>query len=221
MLIFVSTDPDQYLTSYHTNNQFEPMLQVVQDSDTIDISKLAAYKVVRQDDGKDHLVFDEDRWAEIDAANKKDEAVKDGNSLFEDLTKQYVLDTASDENAYRMRYLYESWKPDTAYITGDRRLYGDNLYKCKQNHTSEAQHTPDLIPAIWDLISKDGAAGTKDNPIIIPEPFSSMEYVKGKYYKEGDTLYLMNRQGMEDGETISLTYKPSALVGHYFEEVTE
>lgn len=36
-----------------------------------------------------------------------------------------------------------------------------------------------------------------------------MEYVKGKYYKEGEVLYLMNRDGMEDGDKVSLTYKPS------------
>ena len=48
-----------------------------------------------------------------------------------------------------------------------------------------------------------------------------MEYVKGKYYKEGEVLYLMNRDGMEDADKVSLTYKPSQLVDHYFKIVTE
>ncbi len=46
-----------------------------------------------------------------------------------------------------------------------------------------------------------------------------MVYVKGKYYLEDDKKYLMNRQGMEDGEEISLTFKPSQLIGQYFKLV--
>ena len=34
-------------------------------------------------------------------------------------------------------------------------------------------------------------------------------------------LYIMNREGMDDGESVSLTYKPSALVGQYFEIVEQ
>ena len=75
------------------------------------------------------------------------------------------------------------------------------------------------MPALWDIINPDKNNGTIDNPIVVPETVSSMVYVKGKYYLEGDTLYLMNRQGMNDGDEISLTYKPSQLIGHYFEVV--
>ena len=122
----------------------------------------------------------------------------------------------TDEQALTVKELYGQWEANVAYKTGDRRNYGENLYKCKQTHTSEAQHTPDLIPALWDIIYPENY-GTIENPVIIPEEVSSMVYVKGRYYKEGETLYFMNREGMEDGEQISLTYKPSQLVGQYFE----
>ena len=36
---------------------------------------------------------------------------------------------------------------------------------------------------------------------------------------ENGTIYLMNRQGMADGESIVLHYTPSQLVGQYFEVV--
>ncbi len=128
-----------------------------------------------------------------------------------------IASTFSDEQAVKCILLFEEWIPDIDYVTGDRRRYNNNLYKCKQNHTSEAQHTPDLIPALWDLINPDSAKGTIDNPIPIPEPFTSMVYVNGKYYIEDGVIYLMNRVGMTDGEEISLTFKPSALIGQYFE----
>lgn len=220
MNVYVTVDSGQNITDYYTSKKFAPMIEVIQDDPVIDVSKLGAYKVERKDDGKDHLVFDASKWAEVEAKQKKEQAFVDGTNLLNDLATAYVLESASDEDAYKMRYLYELWKPETEYKIGDRRQHKDNLYKCKQNHTSEKQFTPDLIPALWDIVGDDNR-GTESNPIIIPEDFSSMEYVKGKYYLEGDVLYIMNREGMDDGETVSLTYKPSALVGQYFEIVEQ
>ena len=56
-------------------------------------------------------------------------------------------------------------------------------------------------------------AGTIDDPIPAA---AGMEYTKGLYYIEGETVYLMSREGMEDGESITLAYLPSQLVGQYF-----
>ena len=134
----------------------------------------------------------------------------------------YVLsiltETFSDERALLCVDFFEEWKPGTKYIVGDRKRVGDILYKCKQDHTSQSIYPPNLISAIWDIVGNE-EQGTKDNPTIVPDEFSSMVYVKGKYYLDKDVLYLMNRQGMKDGEEISLTHRPSQLVGHYFEVV--
>ena len=46
-----------------------------------------------------------------------------------------------------------------------------------------------------------------------------MEYIKGKYYAENESIYLMNRQGMAEGESVTLYYLPSQLVGIYFEKI--
>lgn len=144
--------------------------------------------------------------------------IQEARIKLNDIIIRNVLNTINYADAYEVRYLYDPWKPDTDYEVGDRRLNGDILYKCKQKHTSQAIYPPNLIPAIWDIIAKDHQ-GTIDDPIPIPEPFSSMEYVKGKYYIEDGVIYLMNRPGMEDGKSISLTYKPSQLIGHYFKVV--
>lgn len=206
------------IVEFSSFSQGYALTEVIVDDPSVDLSKMQGYKVERQSDGKDHLMFDQARYEEYVAKQNKSKAVESGTDLMHDLTAQYILKTASDTDAYKMRYLYESWKKDTDYEVGDRRLYGDNLYKCKQKHTSQEQYPPDLVPALWDIVGEDNR-GTLTNPIIIPDDFSSMEYVKGKYYKEGDVLYLMNREGMNDGEAVSLTYKPSALVGQYFKIV--
>ena len=61
-------------------------------------------------------------------------------------------------------------------------------------------------------------AGTLEDPIPVPETVQTagMEYEKGKYYSEAGTIYLMDRQGMEEGEKVTLYFAPSALVGQYF-----
>lgn len=119
-----------------------------------------------------------------------------------------------DASAIEVRTLYDEWAVDTAYEVGDRRYYPptDKLYKCAQAHTSQANWTPDVVPAMWTVIDVEHA-GTIDDPI---PAVSGMEYVKGKYYSEDGTIYLMNREGMADGESIVLHFLPSQLVGQYF-----
>lgn len=94
-----------------------------------------------------------------------------------------------------------------------------NLYKLScDDQTAEgtqilADWNPKDAQAIWTAIDIEHA-GTQEDPIPAA---AGMEYVKGKYYIENGTIYLMNREGMQDGESIALQYLPSQLVGQYFE----
>lgn len=195
--------------------------EAILDDPLIDLSKLNRYTLQRNEmDGKMHLILDEDHYMNIVKEKEKVDAIKAGKEKEKELRSNIILEMASDKDAYTMRYLYDEWMPDQTYITGDRKLYNDLLYKSKQDHISQSQYPPNLIPALWDIITDENTnQGTIENPIIVPETVSSMVYVKGKYYKEADTIYLMNREGMSDGEEISLTFKPSQLVGHYFKVV--
>ena len=49
--------------------------------------------------------------------------------------------------------IYPVWEIGTAYAVNDRRRYGANLYKCVQAHTSQADWTPDAVPALWVKVS--------------------------------------------------------------------
>lgn len=49
--------------------------------------------------------------------------------------------------------IYPTWEIGAAYATNDRRRYGANLYKCVQAHTSQADWTPDAVPALWVKVS--------------------------------------------------------------------
>lgn len=124
--------------------------------------------------------------------------------------------TATDEIAAKAADLYPVWRPDAHVKAGDRFTYEGILWKCITEHDTQADRAPSINTAsLWTAINVEHV-GTVDDPIPVPEQLTSFEYAWGKYYKEGETLYLCNRQGGKDGDTYTLAYKPSALVGQYF-----
>lgn len=123
--------------------------------------------------------------------------------------------TVDDETALTGKELYPVWAENISVSVNDRYQYNNKLYKCVQAHTTQADWTPDKTPALWSVIDVTHA-GTIEDPIPASR---GMEYVKGLYYIENNVIYLMNRQGMQDGESVVLQYMPSELVGQYFEIV--
>lgn len=55
----------------------------------------------------------------------------------------------TDEQAAKVPDLYPAWEPAEAVQPGDRRSYGGKLYKAVQAHTTQADWTPDAVPALW------------------------------------------------------------------------
>ena len=126
--------------------------------------------------------------------------------------------TLDDETALTGVELFPMWTIGRAYAVGDRGQHGGILYKCVQAHTSQADWTPDAVPALYTVI--DAAhTGTQDDPIPAER---GTEYVYGLYYSDSEDgkLYLCQRAGEAAGGTVVLHYMPHELVGNYFVEVT-
>ena len=212
MIVYIKIDDTNKIIECDTNN-FDGYIEIEIDEELFNSGKiLNCY----YHDGE--VVFDEVDYNDLQNQFDERKKISEAKARLEQIMLDNTLLSLDDKTAREVRYLFDKWEPDKDYITGDRKRYDDNLYKCKQDHKSQAQFTPDLIPALWDIIAEE-QQGTIDDPIIVPDTISSIVYVKGKYYLEDSVLYLMNREGMADGEEISLTFKPSQLVGHYFEIV--
>ena len=112
-------------------------------------------------------------------------------------------DGVDDQTAVRAKELYEPWKAEemidgiavaVAYNVGDRRTYTYpdgklKLIKCRQAHTAEAHHKPDLIPALWEVINEEHTGTLKD-----PIPYDqNMVVYKDKYYTYDEVLYICTR----------------------------
>lgn len=140
---------------------------------------------------------------------------------------QTALTYLTDEQALTVKSLVPNWKDDpTGYeYSMDnpldlRRNHNNGLWKLKKSHAKQADWYPGSNPTLWEQIV-EGHAGTSEDPIPVPDSVttSGFTYVYGKYYKEGEEIYLAKREGKNDGEEETLYFAPSALIGQYFEKV--
>lgn len=53
----------------------------------------------------------------------------------------------------------EAWEPHHTYLVGDRVSFGDHTYWCVQGHTSLPTWQPDVVPALWLVVSEPGPDG--------------------------------------------------------------
>ena len=135
------------------------------------------------------------------------------------LVAQLQAQALTDAQAITVKAIYPAWSPDGVQYPVDYKVvHNDVLYKCLQEHTSQASWAPGVAPSLWTAVATGEDAGTLEDPIPVPETVTTagFEYEKGKYYSEGGTVYLMDRQGMEAGDKITLYFAPSALIGQYF-----
>lgn len=105
---------------------------------------------------------------------------------------QTAINYLPDEEAETVTDLFPEWQIGVSYTIGTRIQYGSKLYKVRQAHTSQADWTPDITPALYELIDASHS-GTIDDPI----PFETgMAIEQGKYYTQYEVKYLCTRDSI-------------------------
>ena len=72
--------------------------------------------------------------------------------------RPYIEKAASsltDEDALQAVELFPQWVVEYAYVVGERLQYNGVLYRVVQAHTSQADWTPDITPALFVVVSLD------------------------------------------------------------------
>lgn len=64
-----------------------------------------------------------------------------------------AAESLTDDDALDGVELFKPWQTDTAYVAGERLRYADKLYRVVQAHTSQADWTPDITPALYTDIA--------------------------------------------------------------------
>ena len=108
--------------------------------------------------------------------------------------------------------LFPVWKPDTDYEAGKRLRHGEQLWRTRQAHRSQAAYPPSIYTAsLYEIVERPGQGDTPSNPI----PYNNnMKLKKGKYYSQNGVVYICTR------DTINPVYADLyELIEIYVEEV--
>lgn len=138
--------------------------------------------------------------------------------------------TNTDAQAVEVKGLYADWEDDPDGYTYDvqnqkdkRRNFGGFLWNLNKNHQKQKDRFPGAEPTLWTQLV-EGYEGSYSDPIPVPDSVnvSGFEYEYGKYYIENELVYLCKRGGVLNPESMygqkeKLYFKPSALIGQYFE----
>lgn len=66
------------------------------------------------------------------------------------------IDTLTEADAVELAPLFDPWQAGETVAVGDIRSYDGTLVVCVQGHTTQADWTPDVVPALW-TIKRDAA----------------------------------------------------------------
>lgn len=86
-----------------------------------------------------------------------------------------LRESASDADALNAVAIYPAWREDVPYTTGQRVRHDGTLYKVLQDHTSQADWTPEAAPSLFTKV-------LIPDPETIPEweqPDSTNPYMQG------------------------------------------
>ena len=113
----------------------------------------------------------------------------------------WFAQSLNEEQAMEICGVYDAWKPDTAYVTGEYITYGENsvgdaqLYKVVQAHTSQADWTPDVTASLYTPIGL-----TEDGYPIWAQPTGAHDaYNAGDIVEYNGILY----KSLIDGNTFA------------------
>lgn len=97
-------------------------------------------------------------------------------------------ESLTDEAAQDVPYLFEPWEVDREYKAGDRKRYGDTLYKCLQGHTSQPDWTPDVAVSLWVRVDDPSV----EWPEWVQPTGAQDAYAKGAKVSHNDKHWVSN-----------------------------
>ena len=102
-----------------------------------------------------------------------------------------LRETASDADALHAVAIHPAWRDGAAYATGRRVRHDSTLYKVLQDHTSQADWTPDAAPSLFAKV-------LIPDPDVIPEweqPDSTNPYSAGDKVTHNGKTWVSNIDG--------------------------
>lgn len=215
----------QQIAVYENYTEFQYVKEETGGIFEVEMRQTAADQKIRLDELESAA---KDQKKEIDQIKKQIE--EGGTGVDQSLVTAAIVvarenaQALPDTKALEAKALYDTFDhlveiEYTAEKQGFKFRDGDDLYKTAQdNVTFQAQYRPGQGTESLYTHIDEAHAGTQEDPIPAK---ANMEYEYGKYYSEGDVIYLCKRGGVQNpeemyGQKVTLQYLPSALIGQYF-----
>lgn len=99
-----------------------------------------------------------------------------------------AAESLTDEDALEAVELFPSWATGVSYTADERVSYADKLYRCVQSHTSQADWTPDVTPALWTEVPKPGEIPVWKQPTGAQDAYMTGDKVH--YPTKDDPVYI-------------------------------
>lgn len=148
---FILDENEKFITDYliPAKDMMKSFQEAEFDDEVFYPDKIQGYKI-EYIDCVPHASFSQELWDEYQKSLETDAKEEEAQAVFDELAKAYTLASASDADAYKMRYLYDEFDPNGhAYKSGDRFLYEDKFYKVLLNHKSQADWTPYTASSLY------------------------------------------------------------------------
>lgn len=99
----------------------------------------------------------------------------------------------TNNESLAVKKLFPVWKEDLGEVKqGEKYQLNDKLYKVVQDHTTQANWSPEKQSSLWEEVVEDHE-GTLEDPIPYNEAMNpqwqGMVLEEGKYYTQGGVIY--------------------------------
>lgn len=96
-----------------------------------------------------------------------------------------------DDKAPEVPSLFDLWTVGVTYVVGDRVRYNNDIYRCLQEHTSQADWAPDATPALWHNIAEP----TEEWPEWVQPAGAYDAYAQGAKVSHNDKHWISTVDG--------------------------
>lgn len=83
-----------------------------------------------------------------------------------------------DETALEGVELFPAWEPGRACVSGERLRYHGELYRVLQDHTAQADWTPDAAPSLFVRVAEPGEIPEWKQPTGAQDAYSKGDQVR-------------------------------------------
>lgn len=93
-----------------------------------------------------------------------------------------------DEDALEAVELFPAWHEGRNCVRGERLRYANKLYRVEQDHTAQADWTPDITPALYTEVAEPGTIPVWKQPTGAQDAYMTGDKVH--FPGENDPVYV-------------------------------